>query len=511
MGSGEMLYGEVNINFVDHIEFYYLTPSFEASAEPAYLTVFLYSKDPSRDSGGKIDIAQGSRGYGTQSISYGEQKEDFSYMVNFAHTDAKRETVDNGTSTPLSRDFEQTQLFSYIKTDEQVFHLQVMKKNTDSLAGMSWDATPVESEIDYLNVHMDYGIDLSEQWHVQFAYDWLKTNMDQADDVLPLAWADALGSNTFYGEYKNSTYTGELTYKETIGSHRITAGLKGRLKKLDSLENKGQDFLFTPFTEEKIATVFFQDQYALNDNELLTFGASYNNINRNGGASNDSLLQLRLGYLYSSKDWNYKAYLFRMQFPLEPLVRYLDYATLKDLDSQTTVGITQEFAYTTKKQHARLILQYMEDEDGLYMDRRSGTGDDTKYYTAVLNYAYNFDIDNKMDLQLNYARYEDIYNLEKLQDISGYLSFSNTYEKLDFYNGLVWRRNSVNWKNYFDLTSSISWNVNEDLTLTVKGDNLLNKAKETQQYTFNPITGEAGNFEVSPIDQRVMIEMEYLF
>ncbi len=182
MGSGVMLYGDVNIDFVDHIEFYYMTPSFETSVEPAYLTVFLYSKDPKRDAGGKIDLVQGSRGYGSQSISYGEQKEDFSYMVNFSHTDAKRETVDNGTATPLSRDFERTQLFSYIKTEDQIFHLQVMKKNTDSLAGMSWDATPLESEIDYLNVHMDYGIDFGEHWRAQFAYDWLKTDMTQEDN-----------------------------------------------------------------------------------------------------------------------------------------------------------------------------------------------------------------------------------------------------------------------------------------------------------------------------------------
>ncbi|MGB5506967.1 MAG: hypothetical protein WBM70_09795, partial [Sulfurovum sp.] len=335
MGSGLMLYGDVNIDFVDHIEFYYMTPSFETATEPAYLTIFLYSKDPNRDPGGKLDLSVGSRGYNSQSISYGGQKDDYSYMINFSHTDDNRETVPNGTSTPLSRDFERTQLFSYIKTEDQIFHLQVMKKNTDSLAGMSWDATPLESEIDYLNVHMDYGIDLSEHWRAQFVYEWLKTDMAQADEF-PLAWADALGSNTFYGKYKNSTYTAELTYKETIEDHHLTAGIKGRLKKLDSFENNGQDALTTPFTEERVGTLFFQDQYRLTPQELLTFGISYNHIGRDGGIEDDSLLQLRLGYLYSSENWSYKAYLFRNQFALEPLVRYLDLSTYQNIDVQTT-------------------------------------------------------------------------------------------------------------------------------------------------------------------------------
>ncbi|MBT8343982.1 MAG: hypothetical protein KJO45_04620, partial [Sulfurovum sp.] len=250
MGSGVMLYGDVNIDFVDHIEFYFAIPSFDSSVEASYLTVFLYSKDPKRDSGGKASVVQGNRGYNAQTLSYGEQTEDLAYMVNFSHTNAKRETVNNGTSTPLSRDFERTQLFSYIKTKDQMFHLQVMKKNTDSLAGFSWDATPLESEIDYLNLHMDYAIDFSEHWHAQFAYDWLKTDIRQSDEYRgtpftqnygELTWADALGSNTFYGEYKNSTYTGEVTYRETIADHQVTAGIKGRYKKLDSFKNNGQD------------------------------------------------------------------------------------------------------------------------------------------------------------------------------------------------------------------------------------------------------------------------------
>jgi len=516
MGSGLMLYGDVNIDFVDHIEFYFMTPSFETTVEPAYLTVFLYSKDPKRDPGGKFDLIGGSRGYNSQSMSYSEEKEDFSYMVNFSHTNAKRETIDNGTSTPLSRDFIRTQLFSYIKTEDQIFHLQVMKKDTDSLAGMSWDATPIKSQIDYLNLHMDYGVKLSENWHAQLVYDWLKTDMIQEDN-LPLNWGDVKLFDTlydprsFHGKYKNNTYTAEVTYKETIAEHYITAGVKGRYKQLDSFERDGQDALTTPFSREIIGSLFLQDQYALSMQELLTFGLSYNHIARNGGIENDSLLQLRLGYIYSSDHWSYKAYLYRNQFALEPLVRYLNLTSYENTEPQTTMGVTQEIAYKKEKQWIRLFLHYMQDEDSLFQDKMSGLGQETKYFTTIFNYDYNFNVDNKMNLQFYYAQYRDIYNLDKLEDISGYFSFANSYESLAFYNGVVWHRNSINWKNYFDLTSAISWNIYEDLSLTLKGDNLLNKAKKTSQFIFNPVTGEQGVLEISPIDQRVMLELEYLF
>jgi iron complex outermembrane receptor protein len=466
-----------------------------------------------------LAISGGSRGSNSQSISYGEQKEEFSYMVNLSHTNDKREKVDNGTDTPLSRDFERTQLFSYIKNEEQIFHLQVMKKNTDSLAGMSWDATPLMSEMNYLNVHMDYGIELGDYWRAQVAYDWLKTDMIQADELRmsplgDLAWPDALGANTFDGEYKNSTYTAELTYKQTIGDNRITAGLKGRYKALDSFTNYGQDALTSPFTAETIASVFFQDQYALRDQQLLTLGISYNHISRNGGVGNDSLLQLRLGYLYTNEQWSYKTYLYRSQFALEPLIRYLKPQTYQDAKPQTTLGITQEVSYSNKKQHIRLLVNLMQDEDSLLQNRASGLGGDTKYFTSFLNYDYTFDMKNKVTMQLYYANYENLANVDNLEDISGYFSFINTYEDFDFYNGLVWHRNSLDWVDYFDLTSSVSWNMNEDITMTLKGENLLNKAKKTNLFRFDPTPGTGGMLaplRVTPIDQRIILELEYLF
>jgi len=507
-GSGLLLYGDVNIDFVDHIEFYYMIPSFESSVEPAFLTIFLYSKDPKRDSGGKVDLIGGSRGYHVESFNYGEQKEDFSYMVNISHTDGKREKIENGTQMPLSRDFESLQLFSYIKSDDQIFHLQVMKKDTDSLAGASWDATPLASRIDFLNLHMDYGIDLTENWHAMLSYDWLKTTMREEDE-LPLIGSPA--SNRLDARTENSTFTGELTYKNTVGEHHINLGIKGRDKKLDSVRLDGHKVPSPAFDSEKIASLFFQDQYALTPQQLLSFGISYNYINRNGGISDDSLLQLRLGYIYTSDEWSYKAYLYRTQVAIEPLMRYFYPHTTEDIKAQTTLGVTQEISYTRENQQVRLILQLMQDENSLLQNTLESQND-TKYFTTVLNYNYEFDKDNKVDIQLYYARYEDIFNFDRLDDISGYFSFFNTYGDFDFYNGVVWHRNSVDWDNYFDWTSSIAWNVNEALTVTLKGDNLLNKAKKTDLYRFDITTMQPMEpLSISPIDQRITIELEYMF
>lgn len=514
LGSGLALYGDMNINFVDHIEFYYLTPSFESSTEPAYLTVFLYSKTPDKDSGAELNLAAGTRGYNTQTINYGEQKEDYAYMVNFSHTNAKRETIDNGTDVPLSRDFERTQLFSYIKTDNQIFHLQVMKKNTDSLAGLSLDATPLVSEIDHLNVHMDYGIDFSEQWSAQFTYEWLNSDIRQQDDT-PLFFAGEALEPSIDAKLKTSTYNAELTYEDTIGDHKVTTGFKGRIKQLNGLSRSLTNNVEEPFDRETILTTFFQDQYALNEFELLTFGLSYNKIYRNGNTHDDDLYHFRLGYIFAGEEWSYKTYLYRTMYSLDPLSRRAgmtsDTGMISDnrIEPQKTLGITQEVSYTQDDYRVRMMFLLMKDEDGLLEDAGEGN---TKYFFSVLNYDYDFDLDNKMNLQLYYALYDDIFNLDKLEDFSGFLSFMNTYESFDFYNAVVWHQNNIDYVHYFDVTSSISWNASENLTLTLKGENLLDKAKASNLFRINPSNGSLlAPLNISPIDQRVMLELEYTF
>ena len=508
LGSGLVLYGDMNIDFVDHIEFYYAVPSFESAVEPAYLTLFIYSKNPKQDSGGKLSLIQGNRGYNGQSVSYGEQKEGYAYMVNLSHTDAKRKKINNGTNRPLSRDFERTQLFSYVKTENQIAHLQVMKKNTDSLAGFSLDATPLVSQINYLNVHMDYGIHFYEHWRAQFAYDWLKSDLNQEDDY-PLIFNTPLSQNSIVSTTKNSTYSVELSYKNTLGEHRITSGIKGRWKSLDSITLDGLGKVPIGFTEENIFSLFLQDQYALSQAELLTFGAEYSKVYRNDSVNDDTLLQLRLGYIFTSEAWSYKTYLYRTMFTLDPLSRQTSIQNLNFVPNQVTRGITQEVSYTEENYKARLMLLLMQDQDGFVQNTGSGK---TQYFFTIFNYDYDFDMDNKINLQLYYARYKDIFNLDKLEDFSGYLSSSNSYEKFDFYNAIVWHQNSIDNINYFDVTSSVSWDVSENLTFTLKGQNILDKAKATGLFRISPTTGSMLKpLSVSPIDQRVTFEVEYTF
>jgi len=514
IGSGLVVYGDINIDFADHIEFYYTMPSFESFIEPAYMTIYMYSKDPSRDEGTVVKLSQGSRGYSEQSMSYGKDDGDISYMINLSHTNAKREKIDNGIDTPLSRDFEESLFFVHIKNDNQSFHLQVVDKKTDSLAGASWDATPLESSMDYLNINMDYTIKFDEYWKMSISYDWLKTRLDQEDDnslMIPMA----NGSNSLHGYSINDTLTSDLTYTNTINDNHLIFGVKGRYKRLQYIKLDGEAAETPDFNWEKIFSVFCQDQYVINSSHLVSLGLSYTYIDRNGGMDDNELFQFRLGYIYNFDKFTYKTYIFRTEFAVEPTMSSYNFQYNDDVDHQSTYGISTEFKYQTLLSKLRLGLIYMRDHNSLMHIDVENDKRDTIYFVSLLDGEYKFDIDNKIAFLIYTSHYKHIYSYDTLDDVSAYISFFNTYKNIDFYNGFIWHIDSLDWKSYIDWTSTISWNINENLSITLKGENILGRAKESTIVRFDPSSPSKDILEeplhISPIDRSVSLNVEYRF
>jgi iron complex outermembrane receptor protein len=513
MGSGLLLYGDMNIDFADHIEFYYAIPSFETSVEPAYMTIFIYSKDAKRDAGGKLNISQSSRGGNEQVVSYMEHKNGISYMVNISRTDDRRSKVMNGTYK-LSRDYRRLQLISYIKSESQRFHLNILTKKADGLAGISLDATPIESKQNYLNIHTDYDMDMNEKVNLKFAFDRLHFNGRQSDDA-PFFFKTGLRDGNYHIDYDSilSTYSSELTYKDNWNDHHLALGIKGRIKVFDKLKTVEFGDIVLPFDKESIYSIFLQDQYFLSERHLLTFGVEGIRVSRNIDTLPDNdLLQMRIGYIFNGDSWGYKTYLYRMMFTPDAYLYYFNNKGMSDSAFQTpqkTLGLTQEIRYGAKRYDMRLLLFLAKDEKGLLQGEEQ---EKTKYFFSVFEYNYRLSFSDMIKLQLYYAHYKNIFNLNELDDWSGYGYYSGSSDTVDYYVGLVWHRNSLDYKDFFDVNLALTWNVSESFTIALKGENLLDKSKETGILRVNPFTFEMMEpLSVSPIDRRISLELEYTF
>ena len=509
IGSGVMLYGDMDINFVDHIEFYYATPSLDTTVEPAYLSIFLYSKDASRDSGTQMRLGVGTRGYNHQTLQYATQEKGRSYMINFSHTYNPQEKIDNGEDSPLSRDFERVQLFAYTEGESDSFHLQLLEKNMDTLGGLSYDATPIDSEARYRNLHLDYLFEPTSHWKGQLVYERLESRISESDDH-GLIYLSRYGEGNVSGTLKTSTLSGELTYAKLYGQHYISMGLKGRQKRLDALPSYGESEPSVTFTKEGTLSLFFQDQYSFTPNSLLSLGMEYSLVSRNGGFDNSNLWQMRLGYIQTQGEWSYKSYLYHTMFSVSPLSLYVSDST-EVCEPQHTIGFTQEIRYTQEDYWVRGMLLWMQDKN-THLNYTTNEKE-TSYFFLISDGAYQLSPEMSLTMQFYYARYNNIFELDSLDDYSGFLTLSHHLEdNVKLYEGLIWHQNSIDHQNYFDATLALSWELSDVCCVTLKGENLFDNAKETQFVRVNPETGEMLEpLSISNSDRRVTVEVEYQF
>jgi hypothetical protein len=88
----------------------------------------------------------------------------------------------------------------------------------------------------------------------------------------------------------------------------------------------------------------------------------------------------------------------------------------------------------------------------------------------------------------------------------------NTYAKFDIFNELLYARDSINKKSYYDYSAGVKYHHSNDLIISLKGENLLNKAPVMKYGRINPTTFQKESpLEVAPIDRKITVEFEYLF
>jgi hypothetical protein len=322
------------------------------------------------------------------------------------------------------------------------------------------------------------------------------------------------GTKSLHGYSINDTLTSEFTYKQTFDNHHLLAGIKDRYKRLKSVKLDDIGSVKPNFDLEHILSLFIQDQYTIDEHNLLSASMAYNHIYRNGDIEDDDLYHYRLGYIYNNEKDTFKLYLFSTQYAVEPTMRSFGLNNYNDIKPQTSYGVSAEYHYQKSYKQFRIGMIYMQDRNSLLKLGLNNDDKDTQYIIGYIDAQYQFDIYNKVAVSIYASHYKNIYNYDSLDDMSIYLSFFNKFGKFDFYNGFVYHINSLDWKNYVDWTSTISYSVNENLTITLKGVNILDRAKETNIYRFDPTQTPMSMKEplhVSPIDRSFSINLEYRF
>lgn len=512
-GSGMVILGDLDLGFADHIEVYNLSTSFVYSSEPTSTLIRIFSKKADRDAGGSVKGIVTSRGGSTQNVQYIGKENETDYLARISSSYDKRKEYET-SKEDLDRDVKRYNLFTSIKDDTQSVLINASKTNKGGWVGPSADASLDTSKIESEDSHIGYSKTFDD---IKFslAYDGLKDHARYQDS--PLFYQKGVPINSIESKATSSALSAELKYNTTLGDHHIITGAKYRYKmiKFDMMQMNGVDVPQDGHTRQSIGSLFVEDSYAFADNIVGTLGAQSSNVDNNGGYENEDVQMLRAGITYTNDQWTSKSFVFHTESYIEPYLIGSFYMKSAYPEKMTLDSIAQEFKYEDGPSLYEFFISYAWIQDAPYVNAnmRVDTADaTTTHLSSYLQYTYQYDAINKITLAYRYKEIDHAGYHQEFRNHQVILRNQNRYHKFDFFEEMFVTRSEYYDNTGFDLTLGVRYNISDNLIVSLKGQNLLNKAEKQTLSRFDFTTFTPMEPLKIPIQERiVMLGVEWLF
>ncbi len=542
-GNSLGIISKYDLAYIDHVEIYTGVTSFEFGVEPASMVVRLYTKDPNREVGGQLKTSISSHNSSEHSVSYADILNDFSYYAYINKKNTKENKIKHENSD-LSRDKESTHIFLSLQNDtNRIEYNRIEGKSDlfmDGIAGGDGSPTVNNTDASY-NLLGWYSTYFDEKLSLSLDYIEDKSKTKQADSpFLGSLTVDVAGNpipatfESYLAKQKEKQISAVLKYKESIGNHDLLFGLQYRKKDFQFKEIKISNVIatvpvFIPpatftttkvplgeidinsnlapnlfnYTSEKLYGIFLEDTYSINDNQAIIAAVKRDYVKPNGGLEKQKLSLYRLGYIYSDENFNFKTFLVSTESRFDPNY-YTRLSLDKGLKPQRDDSLNIEVNWKNKSYEYGINLFKMKQTNKL---NGSGTMSEPYYKQGIsFKNTYNFDSLNRVDTNFFVMNTDNRVSDEKDTVYGGYIRFLNTYENFDFYNELIYRDGYEGLKAGYDFNSAITYNPTKDLSISIKGENIFNKAINTV-YSDSP--KDLG--PISTATRKFWFTMEYRF
>jgi len=513
--SGVGNLGDIDISFVDHIEIYTQTPTYEYSTEPTFTLIKLYTKSALKDEGSKVELSYASRGAArVTTYTANELDNDWNYFAYVTYDNLKREKYDS-FGTALSRDKKRTHIIATLQNENHRILFENINFTTDAFAGSSIDATPLTSRLEVNNLHLGYDATVNHfSYGVDFDQHILKYNF--LDD--PDAYIYSKTSKT-----TTNIISADLNYKVNFLSNEFMVGAKYRIKMYtitnDTLNEEEQPPRDND--HQDVVALFLQNVYSLRENLVLTAGLQYVNVRNPGAKYNDGsdIFDYRLAFTYVTKQWTFKTVASHLETYLEPFLIDSGYVADKDLKNYINDFIYEDIVYIVPNNKFEIVGGYLLSKDYILPDKDYG-GKLNNYnetiYTSSLIFRWTH----------QYRRYDKFFmdlayqNIDNLPDISSYTTYKavfrtlNTFNKLNFFNELIAEYDSKSKEKSYTYNIALKYQYNDSLSFALKGENIFDKAPEYGYIRFEVTEDgiqDLGTLYIPSYDRRAVVSMEYLF
>ena len=524
-GSGLISFGDMEMDFIDHVEIYEGFPSFDFGVESATIVIRLYTKTPERDEGGRIKMMSGSHGTNKQNVYHAGTDDDLSYFVYANHTGDKKDTYSHGLDT-LRRDKDTKRFYGSLSTSKHTLELHAQKTNGDAFLGSLIGTTPNNTNMDssFFNVAINSKL-MDDTLSVSLSYinqsNQLSYNYDVNNPVfMPIDTSPFyLPITSLKQTLDEEALTAKVKKEWKVGINSISAGVQYRYKHFDLTNvtfNVPTMPITQPYYREDVYSVFLQDLIQLSDSNLITLSVMDQIYKRDGDVKDRNTLQLRLGYVYSDEKWVAKTFLSRQEFSSEPYMTVSPHYGYANLESEIYYSIFQEFSYKTSSTLSKIVLGYGVTENISILNPRTFTminsDEDVTANYGALEFTLFFSEKDKLELQYNYSYMESPYGGSFTHN-NYTLRMLNTISKFDIYNELNINNCYNSLATGYNYSLGVKYALTKDLHMNLKGDNIFDSGLEKNYINqMDPSTGLIlDTVPVPVIERRFLFGMEYLF
>ena len=519
-GSGFMLLGNMDLDFIDHIEIYLQNTSYEYTTEPTMILIKLYTKTAKKDNGGKIKTSYNLYDSKSVSLYYArETKSAWNCFGYFSYDENKQKKyyVDN---VKVSRDYPTFHSLVSFYNENNRFLIEAISQKKDSFLDTSIDNTPSSARVDSDFLHLGYDGNFNN-FYFLLDFDRKTTKSYFKDNVEPLKEYNYLYPiSSQISTIDANLYNSELKYKFITDKNTLISGIKFRYKKSAYSKLYRNDVALpkTGNDTQIVRSVFLENQYSIKDNSILNIGIMKESVRNNNSYQQDDILNYRVTHTYVNNNLTFKSIFGHIEFSIDPFLVNSTGFFIKDkkIDKIKENNIAENIIAGYDKNRYEFLISYAEFKNYLVPDMFDryllyNSKDVVKNFNLYTSWTKEYNDIDKFLISYEYQKYNApiIKEFKKHKIV---LNNQNSFDKFDVFNEAIFIHINDEDKNYLVYNLGVRYRYSNDLILLLKGENMFNKSYK-QYYmkadatTLYPVVPT----QIQTIDRNIIISLEYLF
>jgi iron complex outermembrane receptor protein len=520
-GSAALIWGELPIEYIDHIEIYKGASSIEFGNEAGSIILKLYTKTPQHEEGGKLRLYGDNEGSTNLDTYVASTVDNFSYFTYANINNINRTEYTNlyqDSAYSLKSDHSGHNLYANLQYKEWILELGSYYKESDNFLGIGTNRTPTDGGLNAYHNYMHLTKKFQNSIKLQLSYDKLSYKRRYVDPN-GISIANAPTINDYNIKFDDEIFSTTLEKKFKSDKHSLLLGSFYKRKKFTehgSFDASDDSYLYNNSFSNALNLYSAYAEYIYNYDLTTRLIASLKEdfFEYDKAIPSRDELSTKLGVIKKIDDFQVKAFVTTSYVPTAFYQLYnptnIPYKTNPNLDNMHLIIETFSVKYAKDKHKVKVIIAKNKLKDIVIYNRDltygyENSSNNSDYLRLDFKYTYLFDLNNKFVFDIfNGKNSNDTLQSPKYGSI---IQLFSKYKKFDIYNELTYKSSY----DYLGLSLDAAWNYiasvkyhyTKDLSLGLRGENIFNSGYK-QAY-------KGLDYAIPVTDQKIWFNLEYLF